>query len=649
MCIEYTISFIYTDGVSNEKKNIATDSTRGILDMLNISSEIRTLLESVPAITVPKDRAHLLDITIGEGVLHKEIVFDVPGKGPVVEGTITRCKNGIAVNYIETYMRRRDPEAMVIADDLPTDKIRFNDRFNAPFSNVRAETMHWLAAQESLIVLPFLSGDQKNGYPSLCIAPMEAAFLVTVLADLQGFIPRDKMTPGFKPMAMLFVAPPFRHTHFNGKQIVVHNRSDKMHELFSYNLYPGPAAKKGIYGVLLNRGEIEGWSTLHCATVRMVTPYDNEFVILHEGASGSGKSEMVQSISRDRDGRIMLGENLITKEKLYFELADTCELHPVTDDMALAPKFLQKIKRRLIVEDAEDGWFLRVDHLNAYGTEPHLERMCTHPPKPLIFLNIDAVPGSTCLLWEHIDDAPGVPCPNPRVIVPRHCIENIVNEPVAVDVRSVGVRTPPCTKESPNYGIIGMLHILPAAIAWLWRLAAPRGHSNPSIITAEGLISEGVGSFWPFATGKKVRHANILLETIRNTARTRFVLIPNQHIGAYKTGFKPEWIAREYMARRGSVTYREEQLVSARYPLLGYTPPHIRVSGQDVPHGFLRVNEQIEVGIEGYDKGAQILQAYFESELKKIYSDDLHPKGKAIINLCLDNAPVEKYTRMLIS
>ena len=135
---------------------------------------------------------------------------------------------------------------------------------------------------------------------------------------------------------------------------------------------------------------------------------------------------------------------------------------------------------------------------------------------------------------------------------------------------------------------------------------------------------------------------------IRKTARTRYVLIPNQHVGAYRVSFKPEWITREYMARRGSVIYREGQLLPARCPLLGYTPPNIRVSGQAVPAGLLRVDEQLEVGPEGYDQGAQILREYFEKELRSIYSSELHPKGRAIIQLCLDGAGVDDYAGMLV-
>ncbi|MCK4516818.1 MAG: DUF4914 family protein, partial [Spirochaetaceae bacterium] len=391
-----------------------------------------------------------------------------------------------------------------------------------------------------------------SGCPTLLVAPDNAGFFVAGLADLQGFIPRDQIPQGFKPEAIIYLVPPFRHTYFNGKQIVVHNRLPGMHELFSFNLYPGPSAKKGVYGILLNIGEREGWTTLHSSAVRLITPYDNEFVIMHEGASGGGKSEMTQAMHRELDGRIVLGENTISGERLYLEMMDTCELHPVTDDMALAHPSLQKDTTRLVVEDAEAGWFLRVDHLTEYGTEPFLEKLCINPPEPLIFLNLDGKPGSTILLWEHVLDAPGKPCPNPRVIMPREFIENTVNEPVRVDVRSFGVRTPPCTRETPNYGIIGMLHILPPALAWLWRLVSPRGHSNPSIVAADGLGSEGVGSYWPFATGTKVRHANILLELMENTPGTRYVLIPNQYIGAYRVGFMAEWITREYMARRGS-------------------------------------------------------------------------------------------------
>jgi len=44
--------------------------------------------------------------------------------------------------------------------------------------------------------------------------------------------------------------------------------------------------------------------------------------------------------------------------------------------------------------------------------------------------------------------------------------------------------------------------------------------------------SEGVGSYWAFATGRSVDQANLLLQQIIATPETRYVLVPNQHIGA---------------------------------------------------------------------------------------------------------------------
>jgi len=613
------------------------------LKKLQLSPEIVQVLNSVKNVIIPNTREQMLDLTFkGQSVF--EVAYDVPGKGRIVEAVVTKCKNGASVNYTDVSLRRRDPDAMVIADSLPTDKITYKQRFGKEFEPVRKETLDWLASQEELIVLPFHSGNETNGYASLLIAPGNAGFFVTGLADLQGFIPKDEIPDNFKPEGILFVAPPFRHTHFAGKQIVVHNRSAAVHELFCYNLYPGPSAKKGVYAILIERGERTGWVTLHSSAVRIITPYDNEFVIMHEGASGGGKSEMTQPIHRETDGRILLAENTITEEQLFLEMQDTCALQPVTDDMSMANVKQTTAMKKLKVSDAENGWFLRVDHLNEYGKEPSLEKLCTNPPEPLIFLNIDGKPDATALIWEHTLDAPGKPCSNPRVIIPRKFVENIVDGDVEIDVRSFGVRTPPSTREKPNYGIIGLLHILPPALGWLWRLAAPRGHANPSIIGGSGLVSEGVGTYWPFTTGKMVTQANLLLDLAVQTPGTKYVLIPNQYIGAYKVGFKTEWIAREYMARRGNLRFREGQLHASRCSLLGYELPTLKVNGQQIPKGLLQVHEQFEVGEEGYDIGAKILHDFFKTELKKYLTPELHPLGRKIIQVCLDGGSAQDYS-----
>ena len=265
-----------------------------------------------------------------------------------------------------------------------------------------------------------------------------------------------------------------------------------------------------------------------------------------------------------------------------------------------------------------------------YGTNPHLESITVHPPEPLIFLNLRAVPKATCLIWEHTEDKPGLPCPNPRVILPRRFVPHVVDEPVEVMIRSFGIRMPPCTKEKPSYGIAGYLHVLPAGLAWLWRLVAPRGHDNPSITDTGGMSSEGVGSYWPFATGRIVDHANLLLRQIQSTPKVRYVLIPNQHVGAWRVSFMPQWISREYLGRRGAARFHPQQIQPSRCPLLGYAFNTMQVEGTPISPSFLQVETQPEVGLEGFDAGAEILQKFFDRELKNFLHPDLDPLGKKL-------------------
>jgi len=618
------------------------------LKQMVLTKDIRDILDTDGLeVIVPESREQLLELSMGEyGTMVRDISYDVPGRGAVREATVTKCKNGLVVNYDDIYMRRRDPGSMVIADDLPTDKITHEERFGVAFDETRTATFQWLKEQPSLICMPFLAGGGsiQQGYPAILIAPANAAFFALGLMDLQGFIPAAEIPNFFKPRAVVFVAPPFRHTHYEGKQIVVHNRLFDLHEVFSFNLYPGPSAKKGIYAVLLDIGEQEKWVTLHASTVRIVTPYEMTYTIMHEGASGGGKSEMNEHFHRQSDGRLRLGMNLVTKEPYNISITDSSELHPVTDDMALCQPSLQNNSGKLVVADAEAGWFMRVNHITEYGTAPHMEKSTVHPPVPLLFFNMDAAPGSTCLIWEPVEDGPGKPCPNPRVIYPRTLSENCVNEAVEVDVRSFGIRQPPATRENPSYGIAGLFHVLPPALAWLWRLVAPRGFANPSISGAgTELVSEGVGSYWPFATGKMVDQANLLLTQILQTPKTRYVLIPNQHIGAYEVGFAGQWAAREYISRRGGIKFRPGILTDARCPLLGYALNSMKMDGIMIRRALLQVELQTEVGAEAYDKGAEFLSTFFKNELVKYITRGLDPLGVKIIEACLADAAVETY------
>ncbi|WP_300719160.1 DUF4914 family protein, partial [uncultured Desulfovibrio sp.] len=93
---------------------------------------------------------------------------------------------------------------------------------------------------------------------------------------------------------------------------------------------------------------------------------------------------------------------------------------------ALCHPSFYKDNGRLCVADAEKSWFVRIDHIKKYGTDPNLESVTTNPKEPLIFFNLEAHPNATCLIWEHTEDEPGKKCPNPRIIIPREQMKNIL-------------------------------------------------------------------------------------------------------------------------------------------------------------------------------------------------------------------------------
>jgi len=612
-----------------------------------LPAELLELLSSCKSYTV-YDTVEQLAVAALAGAENNtfEVKYDIPGKGEYTEAIVHRVNNGISANYTDPYLRRRDPETMVIADELPTDKETFQSRFGHGFSDLKAETFEWLKGQD-LAVFLYFAGRENIGVGGIAVCPANAGFFAMGLAMLQVMIPTTDIPADFAIDSIIYVAPTFRHTHFDGKQIVVHNRTTNRHEIFSYNLYPGPSAKKGLYGALLTKGEKEGWITAHCSTVQAVSPYDNITTFMHEGASGGGKSEMLQHILREPNGQIKIGVNSVTAEERLINLPLFSSFRPVTDDMAICHPSLQTNNGKLRVLDAENAWFIRVDGVKEYGDDPFLEKITIKPPKPLLFLNIKSNPDSTVLIWDHIEDAPGKPCPNPRVILPREIVPNVIGHAVSVDIRSFGVRTPPSSAENPNYGILGMFHLLPPALAWLWRLVSPRGHANPSIVGGSGMGSEGVGSYWPFATGKMVHHANMLLEQIMNTPETRYTLVPNQFIGVWKVGFKPQLLMREYMTRRGNAQLRPDQYQPARTPLLGYELNYLTIEGAKIPSRFLKVYKQDEVGQTGYDEGAEKLYDFFKQELPQYLTVDLHPKGREIIEACLRGATVEEYAALI--
>lgn len=85
---------------------------------LKVKDEVYEILSSCKGIIMPEKRLDFIDLSLGgKDNMVFEVKYEVEGKGEVVEAIVTRCKNGIVVNYTDVYMRRRDPDSLIIGDD----------------------------------------------------------------------------------------------------------------------------------------------------------------------------------------------------------------------------------------------------------------------------------------------------------------------------------------------------------------------------------------------------------------------------------------------------------------------------------------------------------------------------------------------------
>ncbi len=213
-----TIMQFYNRQSSTSERHLKDEQStkQQVIETLSLPGDIALLLNWSKSITCAESREELFNHALGgEQSKSYNVEYEVEPGESKLEANVVRCKNGIVVNYTEDYMRRRDPDSLIIGDGEETDKPRYSDVYGEPFEEVRQETFDWLKGQD-LIVMPFMSGGQELGYPSLLIAPLNAAFFAAALADLQGFLPLGSLPIGYKPRAIVYLAPTFRHTHFNG-------------------------------------------------------------------------------------------------------------------------------------------------------------------------------------------------------------------------------------------------------------------------------------------------------------------------------------------------------------------------------------------------------------------------------------------------
>ena len=66
-----------------------------------------------------------------------------------------------------------------------------------------------------------------------------------------------------------------------------------------------------------------------------------------------------------------------------------------------------------------------------------------------------------------------------------------------------------------------------------------------------------------------------------------------------------------------------------------------------IPRVFLRVEEQIQGGMDVYEEGARQWREFFARELKAFQVPELDPLGHRIIEACLDGAHQEDYRQLI--
>ncbi|HPU99247.1 MAG TPA: DUF4914 family protein, partial [Candidatus Hydrogenedentes bacterium] len=84
----------------------------------NPPPEAEDILKNAPSVIPAFSKEELVDLAVGGADSSSFTVgYEVPGRGFIVEATVARVRNGICANYTDPYMRRRDPDCMVIGDN----------------------------------------------------------------------------------------------------------------------------------------------------------------------------------------------------------------------------------------------------------------------------------------------------------------------------------------------------------------------------------------------------------------------------------------------------------------------------------------------------------------------------------------------------
>ena len=151
-----------------------------------------------------------------------------------------------------------------------------------------------------------------------------------------------------------------------------------------------------------------------------------------------------------------------------------------------------------------------------------------------------------------------------------------------------------------------------------------------------------------FYSGSESSRTDLLLKQILAGRNSRYILCPNQHVGAWQVGFMPEWIA-QILTERGVAKFSSNLIEPARCPLLGYAMKSVTIEGQNIGNIFLKVETQPEVGFEGYDIGTRILMEFFETETPQYFGTQFNLLGGRIIETLLNDGSVKDFENCIKS
>jgi hypothetical protein len=73
-----------------------------------IPDEVKEILNVCSHVVMPKNRQEIFSLAVDGDNDFFEIAYEIEDRGRFVEAEVVRCKNGMAINFTEKYMRRRD-------------------------------------------------------------------------------------------------------------------------------------------------------------------------------------------------------------------------------------------------------------------------------------------------------------------------------------------------------------------------------------------------------------------------------------------------------------------------------------------------------------------------------------------------------------